>query len=72
MKLKVGDRVKFNETGLMDVFGVKHLNIGAFTITKVSKNSKTNDYPTYMVKVDNPEINKFMLLDIYFTPIDWT
>jgi hypothetical protein len=62
---KVGDIVVLNEYGFESIYGT---NIGAKTmslvtmkVTAVDKKSMTEPQKTFMIDVDNPELNQFML-----------
>jgi hypothetical protein len=62
---KVGDIVRFNDTGLRQVFGsatgksfMKKLEL---RITFVASESMTYPEPTFVVEVDDPEINQFLI-----------
>lgn len=62
---KVGDTVVLNDNGLEQVFGYKlglaHMKSLRMTITGIDMDSMTYPEPTYMVEVDNPEINVFLI-----------
>lgn len=61
----VGDIVRFNDTGLEQVFqsarGMSFMKQKEMRITKVAKESATYPEPTFPVEVDDPEINQFLL-----------
>lgn len=73
MRIKVGDKVVFNDRGLEVVFGSKlgnaHMKTKVLTITEVGLDSMTDDEPLFMVQVDDPEINKLILFDKCFRRI---
>lgn len=62
---KVGDTVVLNDCGLEQVFGytlgLRHMKSLKMKITHVDMDSMTYPEPTYMVEVDNVEINTFLI-----------
>lgn len=72
--LKIGDKVRFTDEGLEIVFGSKiglsHLKKIISTIVRVDEESSTNDSEVFNVEVDNPEFNKYLLLDICFKKVE--
>lgn len=62
---KVGDTVCLNRDGLETIFGnhrgLSHMLTLKMKITHVSKESLTAPEETFEVKVDNEEINRFMI-----------
>lgn len=69
-KPKVGDRVRFNDEGLEVVFGstvgLAHMRSKILTLTRVDDESLTNDVETYIVEVDDPEIDQYLLASYMF------
>ena len=65
LTLKAGDTVTLNDTGLKQVFGttvgMSHLKTLKMKITFVSTESWTEPEKTFEVRVDNPEIDQFLI-----------
>ena len=61
----VGMLVRLNDEGMQAINGLKSLaQVQAaqrMKITSVGNESLTNDVDTWMIEVDQPEINKFMI-----------
>ena len=68
--LKAGDKVTLNDIGIEGCFGTKlglsHMKTHVMTVTWVDTESMTDDIPAFIVDVDDPEINCFMLNNHYF------
>lgn len=62
---KVGDTVVLNDCGLEQIFnrklGLGHMKSLRMKITHVDMESMTFPEPTFMVEVDDPEINAYMI-----------
>lgn len=60
-----GDRVRFTRKGLEGLFGntlgLGHMLTKEMTITEVGEESMTEPEDTYIVRVDDPEIDVFLL-----------
>lgn len=71
--LKVGDKVRLNDTGLEQCFGstvgVAALKNIVHTITAVETESMTYPQPSYPVEVADPELNMLMLDDYCFDKV---
>lgn len=72
--LKVGDKVRLNDTGLEQCF---HTRVGlaavkqvVHTITYVESESMTYPEPSYPVEVADPELNMLMLDDYCFDKVN--
>lgn len=61
----VGDVVRLNDEGLEQIFGrrtgLSHMKSLQMRITAVDDQSMTYPEPTFIVKVDNPEINQYLI-----------
>lgn len=68
--MKPGDIVRFNDYGLKNCFGNVAFNLAqknkTFRITYVDNESMTEPEKTYVVEVDDPDINQFLLNDRCF------
>ena len=68
--MKVGDRVRLNDIGLEQCFGVatgkSALKRITYTITHVDQQSLTYPEPSFPVEVDDPELNQLLLDDYCF------
>jgi hypothetical protein len=72
----VGQKIRFNDLGLKQVFGSpvgkSFMKQKIMTITYVDPQSMTEPEETFVVEVDDPEINRFMIdnwcFDAVFTP----
>jgi hypothetical protein len=65
----VGDTVRLNDHGLEVCFGnrrMQHMKTLHMRITHIDTESITSPEKTYIVEVDNPEINDLMLYDACF------
>lgn len=62
---RVGDKVRLNDCGIETCFGfthgLAHMKTKTFTLTNVDPESQTHPEPTYLVEVDDPELNEMML-----------
>lgn len=63
---KVGDTVRLNDEGLEQIFGsrsrsLSHMKTLEMRIVHVDDESMTYPEPTFIVEVDNPEINCFLI-----------
>lgn len=62
---KVGQLVHLNREGLKliygSVLGHSHMMTLEMRLTEVDSESMTNDVDTFLVRVDNPEINMFIV-----------
>ncbi len=62
---KVGDTVHLNDEGLETIYGSKtgvtHMKTLNMKVTWVATRSLTAPEETFSLRVDNPDINKFML-----------
>lgn len=63
---KVGDIVRLNDEGLKQIFGnrrasLSHMKTLEMRITAVDDESMTYPEPTFIVEVDNPEINMYLI-----------
>jgi len=69
-RVQVGDVVTLNDTGLEIVFGttvgLSHMKTLKMVVTKVSTESITYPEEVYDVEVDNCDITRYMLSDVYF------
>ena len=67
---KVGDVVRLNNHGLEVIFGhsqgLAHMKTLKMRITQVDDESMTYPEPTFVVQVDNPEINQYLIYDRCF------
>lgn len=68
--LRVGDKVRLNQHGLVQVFG-HTMGLGPVakqihTITFVDQESMTFPDPTFPVEVEDPELNMFLIDDRCF------
>lgn len=67
---KVGDTVRFNDFGLEQVFGrtlgLAHMKTRDLRITFVDATSMTEPEETFVVEVDDPDINTFLLSHWHF------
>lgn len=72
--MKVGDTVVLNSFGIHNIFGttvgLRHMRTLRMKITYIGDYSWTNDCDTFSVRVDSPEIDRFMLLDRFFTVLN--
>lgn len=63
---KVGDTVVLNDSGLVAVYGstvgLAHMKTLKMKIKYVDPRSMTDDQPSHIVEVDNPDLNRFMLI----------
>lgn len=70
MGLRVGDKVRLNDFGLECIYGTTlghtHLKDVVMKITRVGE-QVTDDPPGFVVNVDSPDINRFLLIDLCFT-----
>jgi hypothetical protein len=62
---RVGQKVKFNDLGLKQVYGttvgLQFMKQKVLTLTQVDPESMTEPEETFLVEVDDPEINMFMI-----------
>lgn len=62
---KVGQVVKLNNYGIMLIGGLMSIEMANqaenMTITSVDNNSITNDVDTFIIEVDQPLINQYMI-----------
>jgi len=69
-RVAVGDTVRLNDHGLRQVFGrclgLAHMKTLEMKITSVDRESMTEPEKTYVVCVDNPEIDAYMIDDQCF------
>ena len=67
---KVGDVVRLNDHGLEQIYGstlgVAHMKTLEMRITQVDDVSMTYPEPTFCVKVDNPDIDCFLIDHVCF------
>lgn len=67
MKLKpsVGQKVRLNDEGLESIWqttlGLSHMKTKVMTLTHVDNESITYPEITYIVQVDDPDINSYLL-----------
>lgn len=67
MKLKpsVGQQVRLNDEGLRSIWqttvGLTHMKTLVMTVTSVDDESITYPEVTYIMEVDNPDINMYLL-----------
>ena len=63
--MEVGDMVYLNDQGMQSIGGITSAEMMKqaldLSITKVSLTSMCTDYECYLIEVDQPLINKFML-----------
>jgi hypothetical protein len=63
--LKPGDRVRFSEHGLQQVFGcvrgLEPMKRATYTITKVGQSSMCDDADVRLVEVDDTEVSRFWI-----------
>jgi hypothetical protein len=73
--MRVGDKVRLNDFGIEQVFGTRGgralsiLKTVVHTITKVDPESMTYPEATFVVEVEDPELNEFLLSDACFDPV---
>jgi hypothetical protein len=64
-KPKVGQKIRLNRVGIRQIFNCSVVPSAllnqVFTITKVDDDSMTEPEKTWMIEVDDPEINQFMI-----------
>ncbi len=72
----VGDTVVLNNHGLEVCFGnsrgLEHMKTKRMRITHIDADSITAPEKTYLVEVDDPEINDLMLYDACFDVVEVT
>lgn len=72
-KLKIGQKVRFNDTGLEIVFGtsfgMSFMKQKVMTITNIENVPMNPGEESSVVEVDDPEINGYFLLDIMFDAV---
>lgn len=70
----VGDTVVLNDYGLETCFGfasgLQHMKTKRMKLTKVARESMTDDAPSYIVEVDDPEINELLLIHWCFDVVE--
>ena len=64
-KPKVGDLVRLNNKGLVQIYGtdvgLSHMKTKVMRVIQVDDESMTEPEKTYIVQVDDPDINMFMI-----------
>lgn len=64
-KMKVGDKIRFNDWGpeqcFGTAFGLSHMKTRIYTITNIDADSITEPELTYIVEVDDPELSLLMI-----------
>jgi hypothetical protein len=69
-KPRVGQKVRLNDCGLANCFGssfgLSLLKNKVMAITRVGEESLTDDVDTWVVEVDDPEVNQFFLYNHCF------
>lgn len=69
-KPSVGQKVILNDTGLTTIWGnalgLSHMKTKVLTLTHVDAKSITFPKKTYLVEVDDPEINSYFLNNTMF------
>lgn len=67
---KVGDTVVLNDAGLQVCFGssigLSHMKTKRMRITRIESKSVTSPEKTYIVEVDDPEINQMLIFNALF------
>ena len=62
---KIGDTVRLNDEGLEQIYGkrmgLSHMKTLEMRIIAVDDESMTYPEPTFIVQVDHPEINEYLL-----------
>jgi len=62
---RVGDTVRLNDCGLETCYGFTpgraHMKTKTFVLTNVDPESVTQPEPSYIVEVDDPELNEMLL-----------
>ena len=62
---KIGDTVRLNDEGLEQIYGkrmgLSHMKTLEMRIIAVDDESMTYPEPTFIVQVDHPEINQYLL-----------
>lgn len=70
MTFKPGDVVRLNNHGLRTIhgttIGLSHLKQLTMTVIDIDDESITDDIPTFLITVDNPDINQFVITDRCF------
>lgn len=72
--MKVGDIVVLNDYGLETIFGnaqgLAHMKTLKMRITDIAEESITEPEPTYAVRVDNKDIDFFLIFDTCFDVVE--
>lgn len=73
---KIGMRVRLNDLGLETIFGSKlglsHMKTKTMLLTYVDSESMTEPEETFVVEVDDPEINEYFLNNWCFDQVGTT
>lgn len=78
LKMKVGDTVRINEHGVrtftcgrhLPLFLIQALRKKKVKITAIDWQSMTDDIPTHLVEIDDPELNELMWTHLDFDPVN--
>jgi hypothetical protein len=71
-RISTGDTVTLNDHGLEVCFGqrgMSHMKTKRMHVTHVDKHSITEPEQTFIVEVDDPEINNLMIYDACFDKV---
>lgn len=71
--IEVGTLVQLNDDGLRCIFGTTmglgNMKLKVMSVTEVDRFSMTTDVPSYNMRVDDPEIDQFVLCTPMFDEV---